>query len=550
MSKKRIEVVELNKKEEQIILEEKHSALILFLRKYNLIIFLMMLVLSLTVLGVSLKIVIENIQKAEEQTVKESSIDTTLTSYEGIIGKDALTHEAARKYFLNNQKFQNSGEALQVKKVETSQFTIKYYSDGTAIKINKNNQNVMRIKPLDDGSYGITDDGIISSKAITSDVIITSTKEYPWGKVNFLSDGSAEVYNSKMDLFIRNAEDLTDDYVSDNKVTNLKETKNVGSVKLNYYYDGTIEVIKHNQSYLVRTEKDLQISASEVNFKNNNQAIIYKSETMSNGIVVDYYDDGGAIIRDGSKTLSVRKSNSIVIKNNKIIEIVDNIYVDECKTVENVTYYTNGSAVINNYQDETLYVAENSNIKYQNVNISSIEGQVEKLSNETNIANEIVKTFTKTGVIKTDKYIAIIPKEGIIYDKNGMIKEMTEETTFGDGTKFEITNNSNEKIKYRVVLEKSNKTNADIKYLRFQVSNKNKYIEPTRLEDKLWKKDYVYQGLNISGTNYILIESSLEPLENDYINLMLWTDYDTIPNSQQNKYFYGTIKIYAWTEEE
>ena len=32
------------------------------------------------------------------------------------------------------------------------------------------------------------------------------------------------------------------------------------------------------------------------------------------------------------------------------------------------------------------------------------------------------------------------------------------------------------------------------------------------------------------------------------IKLMLWTDYDTIPNSMQNKYFYGTIRIYAWQE--
>ena len=31
---------------------------------------------------------------------------------------------------------------------------------------------------------------------------------------------------------------------------------------------------------------------------------------------------------------------------------------------------------------------------------------------------------------------------------------------------------------------------------------------------------------------------------------MLWADYDTIPNSQMDKYFIGTIKVYAWTEEE
>ena len=43
MSRKRIEVVELNKKDEKIILEEKQSALILFWRRHGLLIFLTLL---------------------------------------------------------------------------------------------------------------------------------------------------------------------------------------------------------------------------------------------------------------------------------------------------------------------------------------------------------------------------------------------------------------------------------------------------------------------------------------------------------------------------
>ena len=39
-------------------------------------------------------------------------------------------------------------------------------------------------------------------------------------------------------------------------------------------------------------------------------------------------------------------------------------------------------------------------------------------------------------------------------------------------------------------------------------------------------------------------------METDEIRLMLWTDYDRVPNSMQNKYFYGTIRIYAWQEIE
>ena len=547
MSRKRIEVVELNKKDEKIILEEKQSALILFWRRHRLLIFLTLLILALTILGISLMIALKNFRNSEEPTIKETSVDISLENYEALLGKDALTEETAKKMFKDNGQFKSKGEVLLVKKVETGQYTIKFYSDGTAIKLMKDGR-VTRIKPLSDGSYGIGNDGVISTKAATSEITITNTKEYPWGTVNYFSDGSAEVFNSKIDLFVRDANDVNDNFISNNKVTYLKESKNVGNIKLNYYYDGTIEVVKNNKSYLVRTEDDLQITTDDVTFKNNNQAAIYETKKMSDGIIIDYYDDGGAIIKDGSKTLSVRRSNSIIIKDNKIFEIVDNIYVDECKKIGNVTYYTNGSAVVNNYQGSTLYVPENSAIKYQDTSIKDIDGVTEKLSNETNINDEFVLTFEETGVIKTKDYIAIIPKDGVIYDKNGTIKEIKTDTTTNDDG-FTITNNTNEKIKYRVVIEQSNRTTVDTQYLRFQISNKSKYVEPKKLNDALWQEDYVSKGLNITGINYILIESSLEPFEADNINLMLWTDYELVPNSQQDKYFYGTIKVYAWTEE-
>ena len=65
-----------------------------------------------------------------------------------------------------------------------------------------------------------------------------------------------------------------------------------------------------------------------------------------------------------------------------------------------------------------------------------------------------------------------------------------------------------------------------------------------------WTQDSLYKKLDVKGENYILINGSLEAHAADDIKMMLWADYDTIPNSEQNKYFYGTIRVYAWTEEE
>ena len=43
-------------------------------------------------------------------------------------------------------------------------------------------------------------------------------------------------------MFVRASSDISESYISNNKVSYLKETKKVGDITLNYYYDGTIEV--------------------------------------------------------------------------------------------------------------------------------------------------------------------------------------------------------------------------------------------------------------------------------------------------------------------
>ena len=127
MSRKKVEVVELNKKEEKIVLEEKQSALILFWRRHSLLIFLTFLILSLTILGVSIMLLIKNMNANSIPNIKESSVNISLDSYETMLGSDALDDESAKQKFLNNQKFKSSGEVLLVKKVEQGSFTIKYY---------------------------------------------------------------------------------------------------------------------------------------------------------------------------------------------------------------------------------------------------------------------------------------------------------------------------------------------------------------------------------------------------------------------------------------
>ena len=554
MLKKKLEVVELNKKEEKIVLEEKQSPLLIFWRKHQLIIFLTSLILSVTVLIISIFLTISNLSSADKPTIKEVSIDTDLNLTSSNITVDPsmpITDETAKNIFTNNNKFKNKGEVLLVKTVEKGQYTIKFYSDYTALKIMKNINLVTRINSIDDKTYGIQENGTINSKATTVDISKKDTKEYPWGTVVYYSDGSAEVINSKMDMFVRNAKDIKENYISNNKVTYLKETKNIKGTKLNYYYDGTIEITKENKSYLVRSENDINISNNDVTYKNNNQATIKETLKLSDGKKIDYYTDGGAIIIDGSRTLSVRKSNSIIIKDNKIFEIVDNKYVTVSDTKDNgnVIYYTNGSSVIKNYNGKTLYIKENSDIKYINGKISSIGNDYEELTEERTIGNDKISKFETVAVVETDEYISIVPKDSILYNSDGSLKEILDADIETDDKPIKITNNTNETIKYRIVIEKSNRTNLDVQYIRYQLSvGENTYIEPKRLDSNIWDADNLADALSVEGINYILLDKTLEAHATDEIKLMLWTDYDTIPNTMQDKYFYGTIKIYAWQE--
>lgn len=546
MKGKKIEVVELNKKEEKIILEEKKSKFAIFIKRYNKLMILLLMLLSLVTVVGGVFLAVSKIQESLEPSIKEVAIDTTLDKISSItnINGIPITDEAAKNIFNKNNIFITNGEVLLVNKLETSNFIVKYYSDGTAIKILTKTNTIIRVAALTNGEYGIDKDGNINTSAKTREVKESKVKDYPWGKVIYYSDGSASIINSKMDMFIRNASDIKDNYISNNKVTYLKDTEKVGNTKINYYYDGTIEVVKDNTSYVFRNIDDITLTQSPVEFKNNNQATIYKTINTDDGKTINYYTDGGAIILDGTRSLSVRKSNSIIIKNNKIYEIVDNIYVEISKKTSSETYYTNGSATVD-YNNKKYYVEENSNISYdKNNQIKNINGSKEELVQNS----DEVDIYEKTAIVKKNNKLAIVPKDNILLDTDGKLLKIKELDTDNLSKTFSVTNNTNEDLSYRVVIEKSDKSTLLTDYIKYQLSVDGTYIGPTWLNDTLWKKDKIYNELKVTKDNYILLDGTIKKYETKNISLILWTDYEKTPNAMQNKQFLGTIKIYAWTK--
>ena len=549
MSKKKYDVVELNKKENKILLEKKQNMFILFLKKMGPLFSILLLLIGIGLVSVSLMLVTKKLLVSEEPNIKDAKITVKfLDDISDVTMKNItpIPENTAVNSFKNSNVFASNGEILIYKKVEASSYIIYYFSDKSALKLNKEDNTVIRIAPINN-EYGISDNGTINMSTKMSNISIDNIKDTKYGKITYFTDGSALITNSDIDMFVRNSLDIKENYISNNKVSYLKNTNIENGIEINNFYDGSILINYNGTNYIVRNNDDIKVNGKNITFPNNNQATLTKSISLENNIRIDYYSDGSAIVKDGSKIISVRKSNSIIIKNNTLIEIIDNVEVSIASTKDNTTYYTNGSAMTK-YNDLLVFVADNSQIKYKDNNVI-IEDNYKELTRESYLNNEDIFIFDDITIVTKDNKTIITNTSNVIMDSDGYVKEIINNTIEDDKFSFTISNDTNEEINYRVVIESSEKTTLDTKYMRYILSYNNIYTNPSKLEDNIWKYDKLSEKLNLNGINYILLEKSLEAYQMDEISLMLWTDYETIPNSMMNKAFLGTIKVYSWINE-
>lgn len=549
MSKKKYDVVELNKKENKILLEKKQNMFILFLNKMGPLFSILLLLIGIGLVSLSLMLVTKKLLVSEEPNIKDAKITVKfLDDISDVTMKNItpIPENTAVNSFKNNNVFASNGEILIYKKVEASSYIIYYFSDKSALKLNKEDNTVIRIAPINN-EYGISDNGTINMSAKMSNINIDNIKDTNYGKITYFTDGSALITNSDIDMFVRNSLDIKENYISNNKVSYLKNTNIENGIEINNFYDGSMLINYNGTNYIVRNNVDLKTNGKNITFPNDNQATLIKSISLGHNIKIDYYSDGSAIIKNGSKMISVRKSNSIIIKNNTLIEIIDNVEVSIASTKDNTTYYTNGSAMTK-YNDLLVFVSDNSQIKYKDNNVN-IEDNYKELTRESHLNNEDIFIFDNITIVTKDNKTIITNTSNVIMDSDGYVKEIINNTIEDDKFSFTISNDTNEEINYRVVIESSEKTTLDTKYMRYILSYNNIYTNPSKLEDNIWKYDKLSEKLNLNGINYILLEKSLEAYQMDEISLMLWTDYETIPNSMMNKAFLGTIKVYSWINE-
>ena len=174
MSKKKYDVVELNKKENKILLEKKQNMFILFLNKMGPLFSILLLLIGIGLVSLSLMLVTKKLLVSEEPNIKDAKITVKfLDDISDVTMKNItpIPENTAVNSFKNSNVFASNGEILLYKKVEASSYIIYYFSDKSALKLNKEDNTVIRIAPINN-EYGISDNGTINMSAKMSNISI------------------------------------------------------------------------------------------------------------------------------------------------------------------------------------------------------------------------------------------------------------------------------------------------------------------------------------------------------------------------------------------
>ncbi len=462
-----LRVKKIDNRKSEIVVEEdkkkKHPLLLFFFNHKLLSLMLLLFALMLIVLG--LQLAISNLKGSIDPSDILTSLEMNFHDGTGDVNlngnKPFTDDDAKRKLY---KKYGNiglkDGVILEVKTLTFSDKTVIYYSDGSAMILNKNG-SIVRVSSLGDGSFGVDDKGNIKEGAKTLNVKLNNTVTLKDKTIiKYYSDGSAEITKNGKKIFVRDGSTIklskNNEYIikiNPSGISFLKEEKKIGNSTIKYYSDGTIKVIIDNKEYVIRNDKDIKIDGNNISFPNNNAAVVIDTKKLNDGTVVKYYSDGSAeVIKTEGEIIFVRQSGDILYNSNeRISEIIEDsignkIYEKDTPNGDKVIIFDDGSAVIVHSNDSKEYVDENSDIKYdENGNIKNIEETGKDNKYEVVLDDGTVITIYEDGDAVIDypngdkKYVN--DYGDIKYDEDGNIKTINGETsnpkdknTLPDGT--------------------------------------------------------------------------------------------------------------------
>ena len=448
-----LKVKKFDNKKKKIIIEEenkkKHPLLLFFFNHKLLSLLLLLLALMFFIIG--LQIAISNLNGSIDPNDILTSLQMDFHDGSGDVNlngnKPFTDDDAKRKLY---EKYGNiglkDGVILEVKTITLSDKTIIYYSDGSAMILNKNG-SIVRVSSLEDGSFGVDDKGNIKDGAKTLNVKLIDTINLKDKTIiKYYSDGSAEITCKGKKIFVRDGSTIklskNNEYiikVNPSGISFLKEEKKLAHNIIKYSSDGTSKVTIDGKEYVIRNDKDIKIKGNDISFPNNNAAVVINTKKLEDGTVVKYYSDGSAeVIKTDGEIIFVRQSGDILYKDNeRIREIIEDnigykIYEKDTPNGDKVIIFDDGSAVIVHPNGSKEYVNENSDIKYaENNNIKVIEETGKDNRYEVDLKDGTVITIYEDGDAVIDyingnkKYVS--DYDDIKFNEDGNIKTITGE---------------------------------------------------------------------------------------------------------------------------
>lgn len=541
---KRVTVKKIDEEKREIILEKKDKPLFIFFRNHWLILFITALILSLTIFILAVIYTVSSIVNSNSPTISKVPISASfgdeLTAK--INDSGPLSEAYVNGLFNQDVSGYDYGIILinDIVRNDKEKYSIIFYSDGTAKKVYDNGK-IVRISSLDNGEYGISKNGDINVNARTLDITIARKEKFSYGTITYYSDGSAEILDGdgNVIMLIRDSNSLSKNSILNSIVAVYNEDNGT----ITKYTDGTTLVLKGNTYYI--TGRDDVNDTSKL-FKEIGR------DKLSDGRTIIYFSNGSAVIKDGKDSISVRKSNAINVVNNKIFDIKDSYYVKVCDSKKlrdgrDIIFYTDGSAVIkdgNKYQ----YVSDSNNVIMDaDGNVVRIDGNV--LDSSSVITNDGNKTinFGEVSLVELgDGSIIIGKNDDLIFDSSGNFKDFNDDID-SDLIKFTVSNNNSGNVKYVVVFEESDRSDLSVNYVQYKVRSSVSNLTGGKLANRYWSNDKLAGGLNMTGTNYVLLSGTLKEYEKIDVNLFLYVlDDGKVQNEIMDKYYYGTIKVYAW----
>lgn len=586
------------KKEKKIIIEEEKykNPLIIFLLRHKSFLLMSIGLLLICILLISIGLAF---------SLFGSSTDFDITYIEGDEIIEPNTDPSVKEEDVMEELLGvgTEGVVVLVKRFMTNKGDIiMYYSDGTAIKVAADG-DIFKVFPTSSGSYGVDLDGNFVEGSIKGKVSSRTETLEDNTIITYYSDGSAQVEHNNIIVYVRDSDNIESDNVSFNEIIpsgiglESKHTNN-SVVEVVEFSDGTYMIISNGNKYIVNKKTNVVVSDSTVSYdKQNTFAVILEKELNDSSKIV-YFEDGSAVISDSNgKNIYVNKSGDIVIKDNKVYEIITNekgnsVYNKRCPNGSVVTYYDNGAAVVTNSKGEKSYVEDSNSIIYDsNGNIATIGEEVsnvissgkmvtgEKVSNFSNGKSEVINKDGTSYIIDSseiklveeeeEEIIIVEPEEeeeppveeeeeggesdGPKVDTSGIYISDAEHTHNDfkniQTTSFVIKNKNNSPREFRIVIEEVNDYSAynssrlEPNFVMFQAVIGGDYIAPTKLDNNVWTD-------SDGSVNYVIFDGTVNAKSSMSIDLSLYIDYAELDNSYQDKWFIGTIKVYLITPDE